>query len=270
VKLSFSNLAWERADDRWVAELLCRHGIKSIDLTPAKYFTPGEPVDEQAVRAVRAWWAGWGIDIAGMQALFHGTTGFNLFGDAGTRQRMLAHLQAMCRIGAALGAPRLTFGAPRVRDRGLLSEAEAAPRAMEFFRELGGIAQAHQVTICLEPVPASLGGNFMTDTTGAAGIVLGTRHPAIRLQLDLGSITTNGEDLGLLLRQVAPLVGHVHLSEPALAPLGAHENVHAPAAKLLREFLPDRILTIEMLSQAPMRREQMERALGVALRHYGD
>ena len=270
MKLSFSNLAWERDDDGWVAELLRGQGITSIDLVAAKYFPPGKPVVESEVRAARAWWAGWGIDIIGMQALFHGTTGLNLFGDAGTRQRMLAHLDVVCQVGAGLGATRLTFGAPRVRDRGRLPESDADARAMEFFRELGEIAGARGVTICLEPVPASMGGNFMTDTAGTARVVLGTQHPAIRLQLDLGSIATNGEDLESLLGQVAPLVGHVHLSEPTLAPLGTHQQAHAGTAKLLREFLPGQILTIEMLTQAPTRREQMERALELALRHYRD
>jgi sugar phosphate isomerase/epimerase len=268
VRLSFSNLAWERADDEWVAELLRRHGVSAIDLTPAKYFTPDPPPADEAVREVRGWWGQRGIEIIGMQALFHGTTGLNIFGDHAARELTLGHLERMCRLGELLGAPRLTFGAPRNRDRGELPPETAAAQAVDFLRRLGDVAGAHRVTICLEPVPASYGANFMTDTASAADIVRRTDHAAIRLQLDVGAATVNREDLMKVVAQFAPLVGHVHLSEPELLPLGSRATDHADAAGILRRFLPAHALTIEMLSRADSRRQDMENALLTARRFY--
>jgi len=268
VKLSFSNLAWERVDDVWVAPLLRSHEVALIDLTPAKYFAPGTRAADAEVRAVRGWWSEQGIGIVGMQALLHGTVGLNLFGDAATRGRMLAHLAEICRIGELLGATRLTFGAPRSRDRGDLSPAAATTRAVEFFRELGAIANAHGVALCLEPVPARYGGNFMNETASTSEVVRNTDHRGIRLQLDLGAVTDNAEDLHEILAGMAQLVGHVHLSEPGLAPLGDSAADHAAAGRLLRQFMPGQVLTIEMLAAAATRRQDMERALQVARRHY--
>ena len=65
----------------------------------------------------RAWWAERGIEITGMQALLFGTSGLNVFGPSEVQDAMLAHLAAVCRIGAGLGAVRVVFGSPKNRDR---------------------------------------------------------------------------------------------------------------------------------------------------------
>jgi sugar phosphate isomerase/epimerase len=96
-----------------------------------------------------------------MQALLFGTRGLNLFGDAATRNAMLVHLDAVCRIGAGLGATRLVFGSPKNRDRTGLSDAQAETLAIDFFRRLGDIAGNHRVQVCLEPNPPCYGANFM-------------------------------------------------------------------------------------------------------------
>jgi hypothetical protein len=51
-------------------------------------------------------------------------------------------------------------------------------------------------------------------------------------------------------------------------PLGSRATDHADAAGILRRFLPAHALTIEMLSRADSRRQDMENALLTARRFY--
>ena len=269
MRIAISNIAWETADDEPVSRLLQCHGVDAIDVAPGKYFPEPAQAAEQEIEQVRRWWSDRGISIAGMQALLFGTSGLNVFGPSEVQAAMLLHLQAVCRIGAGLNATRLVFGSPRNRDRSGLTDAQALDVAKEFFHRLGDIAHANGVVICLEPNPPRYGANFMTTSAETAAIVTQVAHPAIRMQFDTGALTINGESPAQVLQESAALIAHVHASEPDLLPLGDGGTDHAEAAAELRRFLPAHVVTIEMLttrSEPSLR--SIERALGVAIRHY--
>lgn len=277
MRVAISNIAWDPAEDEALAALLQRYRVNAIDVAPGKYFPrPAEASDAQ-IEAVRHAWAGRGITITGMQALLFGTSGLNLFGPPSVQQAMLDHLQAVCRIGAGLGATRLVFGSPKNRDRGALDDDAADAVALPFFRRLGDIAAAAGVLVCLEPNPARYGANYMLTHAEAARVAAAVGHPAIRLQLDTGALAIQGEAAARVVEQHAALIGHVHASEPDLLPLGdagaggAAGADHAAVAAALQRRLPGQVVSIEMLATAnEPHLQSIERALAVALRHYGD
>lgn len=269
MRLAISNIAWDAAEDDAVASLLHRYGIDAIDIAPGKYFPePAKALDEDIAR-VRNWWRDRGVEIFGMQALLFGTTGLNLFGPPGVREEMLQHLSAVCRIGAGLGAKQLVFGSPRNRDRSGLTDREAEEGAVAFFRRLGDIATASGVAVCLEPNPPCYGANFMTTWAETLRVVQEVAHPGIRMQLDTGALTINGEDVAAAVRHCASLIGHVHASEPDLRPLGDAGTDHAKVAAALEKHLPDHMVSIEMVAtKDEPHHASIERALKVATRHY--
>jgi D-psicose/D-tagatose/L-ribulose 3-epimerase len=262
VRLAISNIAWDPAEDDAVAAVLHRHGVDAIDVAPGKYFPDPPAATDAEVARVRRDWADRGVRIHGMQALLFGTVGLNLFGEADVRRAMLERLEAVCRIGAGLGCGPLVFGSPKNRDRTGLDDGRVEALAVGFFRDLGDRAARHGVTVCLEPNPARYGCNFMTATAEAAAMVERVGHPAIRMQLDTGTITVNGEPMDATVRAYATLVGHVHASEPDLVTLGDGGTDHAAAARALRAVSPDAVVTIEMVASA---REPHVAAVGRAV-----
>lgn len=269
MRLAISNIAWDTSEDEDIAKLLKRYGVDAIDVAPGKYFPdPAKAPDEEIAR-IKRWWAERGIEITGMQALLFGTDGLNVFGSPEVQDAMLQHLTAVCRIGARLGATRLVFGSPKNRDRNGLNDEQAFGMAIPFFQRLGDIAQSYGVVICLEPNPPCYGANFMTTSTETAKVVRQVAHPAIRMQLDTGALTINGEDTAVVLNCSALLIGHVHASEPKLVPLGDGGTDHATVATCLRQRLPEHIVSIEMLAtKNEPHLVSIERALGVAIQHY--
>jgi sugar phosphate isomerase/epimerase len=117
--------------------------------------------------------------------------------------------------------------------------------AVDFFRRVGDIAAEANVFFCLEPNPISYNCNFMTTTAEAAAMVELVSHPFVRLQIDIGAMTLNGEPIEETINRFAPLAGHVHASEPKLAILH-DEATHATAAAALAGARPDLAVTIEM------------------------
>jgi sugar phosphate isomerase/epimerase len=252
-----------------VAALLQRYTVDAIDIAPGKYFPGPAEATTRDIVMVRKWWADRGVEITGMQALLFGTTGLNVFGAAESRQALLAHLGAVCRIGGVLGAPRLVFGSPKNRDRSGLNDDEALEIASAFFRRLGDVAAAEGVMVCLEPNPSCYGANFMTTSAETIRVVEAVGHSAIRMQLDTGAMTINGEEPTAVLSGCAHVVGHIHASEPNLVPLGEGGTSHEQVFLALSKYLSGRLVSIEM---AATRNEphltSIERALQVADRCY--
>ena len=271
MRIAISNIAWDVRDDEAVAALLHQYGVDAIDIAPGKYFPDPCQATSAEMSRVSDWWRKRGIEITGMQALLFGTTGLNLFANTEIQSAMLAHLDAVCRIGGGLGATRLVFGSPKNRDRTDLSDSQAETVAVEFFQRLGDSASAHGVWVCLEPNPPCYGANFMTNSAETAAMVSRIDHPAIRMQLDTGAMTINGEAPEAVIAHYATLIGHVHASEPNLVTLGDGGCDHHAVGRILNATLPEQIVTIEMLvakQEPPL--QAIERALNIAIRHYRD
>lgn len=269
MRLAISNIAWDVAEDEFIARLLGRYGIDAVDVAPGKYFPDPASASDDDIKRVRAWWDERGMEITGMQALLFGTSGLNVFGSSAVQDALLAHLAAICRIGAGLGAVRLVFGSPKNRDRSGLSDQEAMAVAVSFFRRLGDIANVNGVFICLEPNPPCYGANFMTTSAETAQVVAQVAHPAIRMQLDTGALTINGEDVAGVLEKYAHLIGHVHASESDLLPLGDGGTDHAKVHAALARYLPEQLVAIEMVATKDEPHiASIERALKVAIRDY--
>lgn len=271
MRLSISNIAWDVQDDAQVARLLRAYGVDAIDVAPSKYFSDPSEASDAQLATVKTWWADRGVAIIGMQSLLFGTQGLNVFGPPAVQQALLARLDAVCRVGAALGATRLVFGSPKNRDRAGLDDAQALDIAVPFFQRVGARAGAHGVTVCLEPNPVRYGANFMTTTAEAAQVVQAVGHPAILLQFDTGTATVNTEDPEDLLERYGSWVGHVHLSEPDLVPLGDAGTAHASMNSALLRYLPHLACTVEMLTPAGQSSlAAIDRGLRVAVAHYRD
>lgn len=269
MRLAISNIAWDRNNDRPVADLLRRYNVDAIDIAPGKYFPQPSSVSGREIASVKEWWAQEGIEITGMQALLFGTTGLNVFGSVQSQQSMLDHLTHICRIGGELNATRVVFGSPKNRDCAGLSTQQTMDTAVSFFRRLGDIAQGSGVVICLEPNPTHYGANFMTTSVETTRVVRFVDHPAIRMQFDTGALAINGEDPRSVLDDCADLVGHVHASERDLVVLGDGDTAHEQMAQALCEYLPDHVVAIEMLAtQGQPQLVSIERALNVAHRFY--
>lgn len=250
-RISISNIAWDVRFDGFVADLLSSLDVHHVDIAPGKYFPNPEEATDADILAVRRTWEERGFAPAGFQSLLFGTKGLNVFGPKDVRERMLARLFHVCRVAAGLGAGRLVFGSPKNRDRSGLSDEETRNVALDFFGRLGNVARSFGVAVCLEPNPVAYGANFLTTTREAYDFVAALDHPGIRLQLDTGTLFMNCEPPGII-ATVLDRVGHVHVSEPDLVPLGEAEVDHAPFGLAFREALakdPSSVffVTIEML-----------------------
>ncbi len=269
MKLSISNIAWDPEDDDKIAKLLLEKGIEHIDIAPRKYFSSFSDTTQNEISILRKKWADRGFRLYGMQALLFGTKDLNVFGDQEVKKKMLRHFEEICRIAAHLEIQYLVFGSPKNRDRSHLDDNETHDQARDFFFRLGEVAKRHDTFICLEPNPKCYGANFMIDSKETAEIVKAVSHPQIKMQFDTGAVTVNEEDSEQILNDFRDMIGHIHLSEPELVPLGDSTTDHNLIANALSKH-SFKVSTIEMLkpkNEVPI--EAISRAVDTANLYYG-
>lgn len=249
MRLSMSNLAWDSHEEEEVVGLLRQYGYKGIEIAPTKIWPTPVDVSEREAREYRLMWADRGLELAAMQSLLYQQPDFQLFGDPGARARLGQHVRGLMRLAAWLGVKALVFGSPGNRVVGASrSREEAWELAAAFFGEMAGYAEGLGVTLCLEPNPVQYGCDFVTNTEEGLELVRAVGRKGFRLHLDVGAMILNGESIRGNVEKAVSLLGHVHVSEPFLQPVGAatHEEAHREAAEALRGFGYDGYVSIEM------------------------
>jgi D-psicose/D-tagatose/L-ribulose 3-epimerase len=243
--LSISNIAWPADADTAALDLVAELGFQGVEIAPGKVFGDIATASLDEVRTYRDRLEARGLGVPALQAIFHGVSGAHLFNSEATRARMGEHLRRVAAVAGALGAGACVFGAPALRDPGPLPLDEALAVATRFFRDIAPAFAAQRVALCFEANPPLYGCRFVTATEDAFDLVNSIDAPGIALQLDTGTMFVNGEDPSIIAR-VFSRIGHVHVSEPGLAPIGSSRVDHKPIATALDDINYVGWVSIEM------------------------
>lgn len=244
MRLAVSNIAWERADDDAAAAVLRGAGIDAVELAPTKAWPDPRTADLAAAHAERDRWQARGLTVRSTQSLLFGRPELQLFGPG--QEDLIAHLELVLGLGAAMGAGPQVFGSPRNRRRGDLPLEQALPVAVAAFTRLAVTAAGLGTTLVLEANPEQYGADFVTSAHEAAALVAAVDHPGLRLHLDTACMALAGDDPVACVHRYAHLLAHVHLSEPDLGPVGAPNPVHTSVVRALRDVGYTAGVTVEM------------------------
>jgi len=281
-RIAISNIAWQAAEETAIADLLAKQGIAGVEVAPTKLWPAPLEATPAELDAYKAFWQQRGIAIVALQALLYGRPDLKLFASAANRAETLQYLQGIVAIAARLGARLLVFGAPKSRQRGSLSVAEATDIACEFFQKLGETAWQRGCQICIEPNPKVYQCDFVTNACEGLALVERANSPGFGLHLDAAALTLGGDigseaaeknNLGDLQSAIAR-ISHFHISEPQLGPVGANESApptvpHERLSQLLQAANYSGWRSIEMRPQDPHdNRAAVKRALQFALGRY--
>lgn len=249
IRPAVSALAWPAEREAEMLALAARLGFRGVDVLPVRLLGPLAEATPAAVAEWRRRFTDLGLAVPALQGVLFGVPGLHLFRSADERGRLAAALADVARVAGAFGADAAVFGAPGLRDPGALRPAEAMEIAATFLATLAPVFEAEGTALTFEPVAPALGGRFATTTAEAAALVRMVDRPGIRLQLDTGNLIEHG-DGDAQIADAAPVIGHAHLSEPRLAPLGSRGSDHAVLGRALRAVRPRGWVSVEMLPAA--------------------
>ncbi|MCM2505990.1 sugar phosphate isomerase/epimerase [Aureimonas altamirensis] len=250
---SISNIAWPAKCDEDAIALVQRLGFEGVELAPSKVFGPLDAVVTADLRAYRCHLASRGLAIPALQAILFGISDAHLFAGPAMRKTLASHLGRVAEVAGELGAGACVFGSPGLRDPGMLGFEEAEAIAAEFFAELAPKFASHGTVLAFEANPPVYGCRFVTRTLEAIELVERVETAGFGLQLDTGTVFTNGEDMDVT-EQAARLCVHCHLSEEGLGPVDPARRDYEPAFRALERGGYRGWVSIEMRAQSDWRR----------------
>lgn len=248
MRLTISNIAWEKAEDTAVAALLSQYGFTGVDLAPSKIWSDPLAATDEEIAAVRAWWQERGINVAGAQSIHFGHPELQIFQTEEQRDQMLQFTARMIELCGKLGVTAIVFGSPKNRLRGTMSMEQSLEIAEPFFRQLGEVAIQNNTHLCIEPNATDYGCDFVNTAAEGYALVQRVNHPGFRLHLDSGNMTMMKENCVESIRRCVDVMQHFHVSEPQLGQVGVNPSPvdHAGIAAVLKELHYDKWVSVEM------------------------
>jgi len=215
VKLSISNIAWRDFEDIQIYELMQKYGFTGLEVAPGRV-SPDGNYSQEFAKVFRDKISRYDISVVSMQSLHFGRNDLQLFESQSSRNGLLELSKERIDFAKHLGSPVLVFGSPKNRSYKESIKEKVDEIAMSFFANLGDYAASNNITICVEANPSVYGTNFLTTTKQASRFVRRLNSPGIKLNMDLGTMTINGEDYQSTIRDNVDIASHFHISEPML------------------------------------------------------
>lgn len=269
MKLAVSNIAWPNEANDEMTEMLRAHGVQGIEAAPTKFCPDLATATPESIAQTRDEWIGRQLPIIATQALLFGKPELVMFEDRDTRLRAIEYLRYVIRLSSELGAKAQVFGSPKNRKRGSMTEAEAWPIAVKFFRELGRTAVDHETALVIEANPPEYGADFLTHARDALRLVQDVDHPGVGLHLDTACMLMAGDNPEEIIPRSAPFLRHFHVSQPSLSAVGASDFPHERFASALAKIPYDGWVSIEMRTPEPFSVAVIERAVTTVQNVYG-
>lgn len=241
MKLSFSNIAWSSDMDALVFDIMSKCGFIGLEIAPTRIF-PEKPYD--MLHEAKVWSekinSRYGFVIPSMQSIWYGRTE-SIFGSVEERQVLADYTKKAIDFADVIGCKNLVFGCPRNR---IIPEGTDADSAVLFFKEIGDYAASRGTVIGMEANPTIYNTNYINYTEEALELISKVQSEGFKLNLDLGTMLYNNEQIDELAGKVA-LINHVHISEPGLKPI-EKRSIHQQLKKLLDVESYRGFISIEM------------------------
>lgn len=251
-----SNIAWSIADRIEAYKILHEFGIKGLEIAPKLLFPNSvenkvDLLGRETLASMREL-HNFELKIVSLQSLLYGLTNAKLFTGKVALAVFDKAMRAAISLAGELGVGNVVFGSPDSRlFPEAMTEAEAYDIGREVFFGLGNFARGNGTTISVEAIPIGYGSDFLTDTYEVINFVSDLDHSAVKLNLDLGvcHFLNEHRNIESLIKNNVSLIGHVHISEPGLAPAPVDVLATAAVLRVLKKSGYDNWISIEMKEQ---------------------
>lgn len=244
MKFSISNIAWLKENDEHIYGLLKELGFNGIEIAPTRIFESGYNTSHSDLMLFRNQLKKFNLEISSMQSLLFGYVQ-GIFESSKQNEAIQEVMAEAFKFAETLGISNLVFGSPSLRNINNVAQEREAKLFFDACMRLASLTKRH---FSIEPNPIIYKTNFITTTQSAFDYVSKFNHAYFGVNLDLGTILENNEDIDELLSPTTiKYVNHVHISEPFLVPISnEHKQVHFKLLRKLKELNYQHYVSIEM------------------------
>ena len=240
MKLAISNIAWSTEDDQEMYVFLRSEGFNGLEIAPTRIIAD-QPYEHLKTAAdfKNQLISDFNLTIPSMQSICFGRSEA-IFGTDKERNNIKEYIKLAVDFASVIGCENLVFGCPKNR---IIGENQL-DIAYSFFDELGTYSFQKNTALAMEPNPVIYGTNFLNTSSEAFDFVKEINNPGLKVNVDLGTIIQNNENLNQIADNVA-IINHIHISEPYLEPI-VERKMHTELFAILKEHNYSKFVSIEM------------------------
>ena len=240
MKISISNIAWKKKQDKKMYEYISKSKLQGIEIAPTRIIEKN-PYDKihKAIEFKNKMKYLYQLEISSMQSIWYGRQE-NIF-QKEEAYKLLSYTKKAIDFASRIHCKNIVFGCPKNRN---MPENRKEQDVFEFFKELGEYAKNKGTILAIEPNPTIYGTNFINTTQQAFEFVNKIESEGIKVNVDLGTILQNKEELNVVWNHM-DLVNHFHISEPNLSKIQKREE-HKKLAEFLKSINYQQYVSIEM------------------------
>ncbi len=265
MKLSISNIAWDKEQDERLYTLLKEKGVRGIEIAPTRLFD--EPYSKlRDVNALKNWlFSEYNLTICSMQSIWYSRPE-NIF-DEDECKAIELYTRSAVDFAEAAGIGNIVFGCPKNRNiPDNLNRNNAYEIAMGFLRRLGEYAYSRNTVLSVEPNPDIYGTNFLNKTDETLKFVSSIACNGLKVNIDVGTMIQQGENPNII-AEYPELINHVHLSVPYLEYVEPHP-MHYDLLKALKNMDYKGYVSVEMKNLGDIKK--VESAIDYLVEFFGD
>ena len=244
IELGISNLAWKAEDDALIYDKMQELGFTALEIAPTRWAVRDPYEDRNIVLAqkiINDLQRNYSFQIRSMQSILFGVSERIFYGDQ-ERIKLLAYLRKAITYASEIGCNNIVFGCPK--NRNIVDYEIQYEVGVEFFYELAQFAQEKNIRFSIEANPLIYNTNYINTTQQAVQLIRQVNCRAFGLNLDLGTMIENKEDLQEI-NTYLEYINHVHISEPYLAVIQERRE-HKELLQILRSGCYNKAVCLEM------------------------
>lgn len=233
-------------------ETIASLGYEGIELAPFMFGRDLREFPEENWAGVARTAREHGLAVVGVHWLLSSPPGFSISTpDEETRAETIAFFQHLVRFTDAVGGRVMVFGSPQQRNFAPEWDPPAArQRAITLFQAVATSAEAHGVTLALEPLAPAVT-NFMQTGEETLAIARAVGSPAVKLHLDTKAMATEDRPIPEIVRAVGKRwLAHVHLNDPNGRGPGMGALDFTPVVAALRDIDYEGWVSVETFDEA--------------------
>lgn len=244
-------------------EAAAEMGFDGLEVSPFTLNDLVQEITEAQKQEIRDAAAATGVEVVGIHWLLIGPTGLHVTDpDPAVRARTIAYFEDLVRFGMDIGGKMMVVGSPKQR---AIQEGVTYEQAWGWFKEAmtaaGKVGQAADFKVCIEPLFAGTGNNFIHRAEEARKMAQEINLPNVGVILDTYSGSKEESDLPQAIRDTACCLYHYHCNDHDGRAPGYGEIDFVPIMRALLDINYQRYCSIEVFNFEMDAKEQAGKGL---------
>ena len=208
------------------------------------------PWGEEAFLKAKNVWVKRKIPLYSMQSILYNTNNAYIFGNKKQRQNFYKEVKKKIVLAKILKTKIIVFGSPKNKKTFGKKKELLDKISFEMFKKISLISEKNKIIFCVEANPKIYDTTYLTHTLDAIELTKKINNKFFKVNLDLGTVISNNENIDYLLKNYLHYFGHAQISSPNLINLLRYKKDIKMFLNKLSKYKYKKVVSIETMRKS--------------------